>query len=262
MKRGSRGGLAHASLAAKTLLVTWLLFAPGFSAAEEPPKAHGGVLSHLIPWGSVLAPTPVGPVPLFVTSSAKRIETTARTHAETHVDAVNAVANAVAATTEQAAAEQAGTVMPAEAATVMPAEAAVVPAAAAPETAAIVPATAASAGGDEGTQTLLVDTPEVPPVVYDSGGRRDPFRSLLLMATYDPALLEVNGALLVGIAEGEDQRLAMVEDTQGGVFALRVGDRVRNGRVAYIEESRAGFDLWAYGRSERRVLTFKPKESE
>jgi hypothetical protein len=94
---------------------------------------------------------------------------------------------------------------------------------------------------------------ERPRTIY--GGRgRDPFRSLLVEDDSDLPLLDVNGAVLVGVAASEGRMLAMIEDRKGRSFALWPGDRIRSGRLASVNAERAVFDIWAYGRTERRVL--------
>jgi Tfp pilus assembly protein PilP len=47
----------------------------------------------------------------------------------------------------------------------------------------------------------------------------------------------MNSAQLVGVMWGQDDKFALVEDGEGFGYILRVGDRVRNGRVVSIRKN-------------------------
>jgi hypothetical protein len=74
---------------------------------------------------------------------------------------------------------------------------------------------------------------------YDAFNRRDPFRSLVDGAfnrSDKMDLVNLSAVQLVGIVRGEVDRFALLEDTSGYSYILRVGDRVHNGTVVSIGE--------------------------
>ncbi|HET6462404.1 MAG TPA: hypothetical protein VFH33_01280 [Candidatus Krumholzibacteria bacterium] len=74
---------------------------------------------------------------------------------------------------------------------------------------------------------------------YDAFNRRDPFRSLVDGAfnrNDKMDLVNLNAVQLVGVVRGEVDRFALLEDTSGYSYILRVGDRVHNGTVVSIGE--------------------------
>lgn len=74
---------------------------------------------------------------------------------------------------------------------------------------------------------------------YDAFNRRDPFRSLVDGAfnrNDKMDLVNLSAVHLVGIVRGEVDRFALLEDTSGYSYILRVGDRVHNGTVVSIGE--------------------------
>lgn len=74
---------------------------------------------------------------------------------------------------------------------------------------------------------------------YDAFNRRDPFRSLVDGAfnrNDKMDLVNLSAVQLVGVVRGEVDRFALLEDTSGYSYILRVGDRVHNGTVVSIGE--------------------------
>lgn len=77
--------------------------------------------------------------------------------------------------------------------------------------------------------------PEHPPllaVAYEPKGRRDPFASLA--AIEGAKGFTVSSVKLVGIVEGRQGRLALVEAPDGLGYILRSGDLIGDGRVVEI----------------------------
>jgi Tfp pilus assembly protein PilP len=74
---------------------------------------------------------------------------------------------------------------------------------------------------------------------YDAFNRRDPFRSLVDGAfnrSDKMDLVNLSAVHLVGVVRGEVDRFALLEDSNGYSYILRVGDRVHNGTVVSIGE--------------------------
>jgi len=102
--------------------------------------------------------------------------------------------------------------------------------------------------------------------VYTSGNRRDPFQSLLdgkfLNASGDGALVDVGDIHLVGIMWGASDKFALVEDTRGRGFVLRVGDPVVNGYISGISKSEIQVVQNAFGETQTLAIQLKPKEGD
>jgi hypothetical protein len=85
--------------------------------------------------------------------------------------------------------------------------------------------------------------------VYTASFLRDPFYSLVQVGKDRPEkLLDVGQAKMVGSVWGESGIIALLEDDSGRSFALKVGDRVVNGKVisvtpASVTVSITAFDL-------------------
>jgi hypothetical protein len=85
---------------------------------------------------------------------------------------------------------------------------------------------------------------------YASLGRRDPFRGLVggdFEASGDVGLPDVADLRLVGIAWDDVDRFAMAEDSRGFGYVLRLGDKVRGGRVAGIHQDSVTFAQYTAG---------------
>jgi hypothetical protein len=76
------------------------------------------------------------------------------------------------------------------------------------------------------------------PYVYESLGRRDPFRPLIIPGEGEQRLSDLpdpRSLILTGVLWGEKDRFALVEDAGGRSFVLREGDPVWRGTVTRIE---------------------------
>ena len=98
---------------------------------------------------------------------------------------------------------------------------------------------------------------------YRSYGRPDLTRALVtgeFEPVENPELIDVNSGVLVGIVAGATDRFAMLEDGWGNGFILRVGDRVRNGRITAITDNSVVASINLYGMTSRVVLRLENKE--
>jgi len=95
---------------------------------------------------------------------------------------------------------------------------------------------------------------------YSSLGRRDPFASLLSGDFEDegPAgLVNIDAVKLVGVMWGDTDRFALVEDGSGYSYILRVGDRVKHGKVIGLEDDRLIARIDFFGMTRTVVLTLE-----
>jgi hypothetical protein len=101
---------------------------------------------------------------------------------------------------------------------------------------------------------------------YTSGGRRDPFQSLLdgrfQSQSGDGSLVDVGDIHLVGIMWGASDKFALVEDSRGRGFVLRVGDPVVNGYISGIAKSELQIVQNAFGESQTLSIKLQPKEGD
>lgn len=110
-----------------------------------------------------------------------------------------------------------------------------------------------------------VDAPSVVParskIVYHTNGRRDPFLPLLQVgAAYNAAALpDVSNLRLVGMLHDVDESWGLFEDANGFGYILRKGDRVRNGRLNKLTQTRAYFQLNEFGWSRSVELELEPE---
>lgn len=122
------------------------------------------------------------------------------------------------------------------------------PAPAPPRPATSAPAAPAPAapGKPAPPPVAMPKEPEVKPlepVAYEPKGRRDPFASL---ATAEGAKgLTVASVKLVGIVQGRQGRLALVEAPDGLGYILRAGDQIGDGRVVEIGRDNLTFSVAA-----------------
>ncbi len=85
---------------------------------------------------------------------------------------------------------------------------------------------------------------------YASLGRRDPFSALVggdFDADGDVGLPDVADLELVGIAWDAADKFAMAEDSRGFGYVLRVGDRIRGGKVTSIRRDSVTFGQYNAG---------------
>jgi hypothetical protein len=85
---------------------------------------------------------------------------------------------------------------------------------------------------------------------YQSYGKADPF-GVLVAGDFEKSsaseLVDMNSARLVGVMWGQDDKFALVEDGEGFGYILRVGDRVRHGRVVSIRKNSLTARVTLYG---------------
>jgi hypothetical protein len=83
---------------------------------------------------------------------------------------------------------------------------------------------------------------------YTASFLRDPFKSLVSGEEgTSNRLLEVSSASMVGSVWGESGIIALLEDDSGRSFALKVGDRVVNGRVVSVTPATVTFTITVFG---------------
>lgn len=101
---------------------------------------------------------------------------------------------------------------------------------------------------------------------YIGGGRRDPFQSLLdgkfQNHSADAALVDVGDIHLVGIMWGSADKFALVEDSRGHGYVLRVGDPVLNGYISGISKSELQVVQTAFGESQTLSIRLQTKEGD
>lgn len=101
---------------------------------------------------------------------------------------------------------------------------------------------------------------------YIGGGRRDPFQSLLdgrfQTQSADGSLIDVGDIHLVGIMWGSSDKFALVEDSRGRGFVLRVGDPVVNGYISGISKSELQVVQNAFGESQSLSIRLQTKEGD
>ncbi len=98
---------------------------------------------------------------------------------------------------------------------------------------------------------------------YQSYGRIDPF-GVLVAGNFEritaSELVDMNSAQLVGVMWGQDDRFALVEDGEGFGYILRVGDRVRHGRVVSIRKNSLTARVTLYGITNKVILKLEKSE--
>jgi len=113
-----------------------------------------------------------------------------------------------------------------------------------------------------GEAELLLSRPRF---MYSSLGKRDPFMSLVsgeFQGEGAIGLVSVGDMELVGILWGSKEKLAMVEDSRGRGYVLRVGDSVIGGVVTDITKDSIAITQTFYGETQTVVIRMKGKEGE
>jgi len=111
--------------------------------------------------------------------------------------------------------------------------------------------------------TMVAEFPERLVIKYETGGQRDPFRSLIdeTQASDAPVvnrIPNVEGLKLVGIIDSDGGRnQALFEDKTGFSYILKTGDKVRNGYVLRVEPEQVYFQIFEYGWSRTVALTME-----
>lgn len=98
---------------------------------------------------------------------------------------------------------------------------------------------------------------------YRSYGRADLTRALVtgeFEIEESAEIVDLNTARLVGLVQGATDKFAMLEDNSGNGFILRVGDKVRNGRITAITDNSVVGSISLYGMTSRVVLRLEKKE--
>ena len=173
-------------------------------------------------------------------------------------------------TTTPAPATLAPGVTPATSTTMAPAPSATTSSTATASTAVAAPAPAAAIGASlSGEIPKSVDASVLfarEHYEYVGGGRRDPFQSLLdgrfQSHTADGSLVDVGDIHLVGIMWGSSDKFALVEDSRGHGYVLRVGDPVLNGYISGISKSELQVVQNAFGESQTLSIQLQTKEGD
>lgn len=98
---------------------------------------------------------------------------------------------------------------------------------------------------------------------YRSYGRPDLTKALVtgeFMPIVSSDIVDMNVARLVGIVKGATDRFAMLEDGSGNGFIVRVGDKVRNGRITAVTDNSCVASVTLYGMTTRVVLRLENRE--
>jgi hypothetical protein len=83
---------------------------------------------------------------------------------------------------------------------------------------------------------------------YTASFLRDPFQSLIARDERAPSrLLDVSSARMVGSVWGDSGIIALLEDEAGRSYALKVGDKVVNGRVISVTPASVTFSITVFG---------------
>lgn len=104
--------------------------------------------------------------------------------------------------------------------------------------------------------------PEREIVVYNSGGRVDPFAPLIedAVAASEPQRLpDVEALRLVGVLLDDGDDRGLFQDFNGYYYILREGDSVKNGYLLSISEQRATFQIRQYGWNRQVALDLENK---
>ncbi len=104
-----------------------------------------------------------------------------------------------------------------------------------------------------------------PKFLYSSLGNRDPFMSLVSGEFHGEGnigLISVGDMELVGILWGSKEKLAMVEDSRGRGYVLRVGDAVMDGVVRDITKDSIAIAQTFYGETQTVIIKMTRKEGE
>jgi Tfp pilus assembly protein PilP len=105
---------------------------------------------------------------------------------------------------------------------------------------------------------VLPKIPEVKPLAplaYEPKGRPDPFRSLAGRDSGESKGLTVASVKLVGIIQGRQGPLALVETSDGLGYIVKPGDVVGDGKVAEIGRDSVTFQVARRGPFVLRLRT-------
>jgi hypothetical protein len=111
--------------------------------------------------------------------------------------------------------------------------------------------------------TLAAALPKREVVNYRSLGRRDPFMPLVSRAISgykSGELPDIEALRLVGVLQGLNTSLALLEDLEGYGYILQDGDPVKNGYVIQIFEDKILFQINEYGWSRSVALSLDTED--
>jgi len=97
--------------------------------------------------------------------------------------------------------------------------------------------------------------PPLPPLSYESKGRRDPFVPIA-PAMEKSGTIDVSASKLVGIIDG-GQRLALVEAPGGLGYILKPGETLGNGRVTDIASGSVTFAVAGHAGQRETSVTLR-----
>ncbi len=97
--------------------------------------------------------------------------------------------------------------------------------------------------------------PPLPAVTYEPQGRRDPF--IAVSIAREGGGITVGTVRLVGVVQGRQGLLALVEAPDGIGYILKVGDIFGDGRVTGITANSVSFAVAARGAQKANVVTLR-----
>ncbi|MFQ5899098.1 MAG: hypothetical protein ACE5JN_12765 [Candidatus Methylomirabilia bacterium] len=113
---------------------------------------------------------------------------------------------------------------------------------AAPQLAQIAPPAApAKPGAALAGHAEQADARPFRPIPYHPKGRRDPFRPVPPPASAAEADLVLRAMKLVGVVQGREGRLALVESPEGLGYIVKPGDTIGGAQVVKIEDDNLTF---------------------
>lgn len=98
---------------------------------------------------------------------------------------------------------------------------------------------------------------------YSAFNRRDPFASLIVgefVRNKKMQVVDLTSVELVGIIKGEMDRFALLEDDNGFSYILRVGDKVKHGRVVAIGDKSLVARVTNFGQTSKFTLHLTQRE--
>jgi hypothetical protein len=97
--------------------------------------------------------------------------------------------------------------------------------------------------------------PSLPPVSYEPQGRRDPFVTVSIAR--EGGGITVSTARLVGVVQGRQGLLALVEAPDGIGYILKLGDTFGDGRVTALTANSVTFAVAPRGGQKATTLTLR-----
>jgi hypothetical protein len=107
--------------------------------------------------------------------------------------------------------------------------------------------------------SMVVRVPLLRPFHYNSGGKRDPFVPLITKNSDDRAP-SIASLTLTGIIWNRNESLAVLEDTKGMGYPMRVGDRLGNATLVGIRDDAVIFRVVLYGVVHMHTLKLQSEE--